>query len=114
MLGVSYNDFWTLTPKKLRAFVKARDLKIKEKNSEFWLQGIYYYQALLCASPIFNSFAKPGTKPIPYLDKPLEFGNEKEIKDEDNTENNAQYIKNEQLKAYMFFNNWANSTTRKA
>ena len=42
-------------------------------NEKSWLQGMYIYDALLCASPIYRTFAKPGTKPVPYPEKPYEF-----------------------------------------
>ena len=40
------------------------------KNQEMWLQGAYIYDAMCRVSPIFNSLAKKGTKPVPYTSEP--------------------------------------------
>ena len=46
-------------------------------NREMWLQGAYFYDALLCAAPVFHAFAKSGTKAHPYPSEPYQFGPKK-------------------------------------
>jgi len=45
-------------------------LKNEQKNQELWLQGAYIYEALCDVAPVIHAFAKKGTKPLPYSDKP--------------------------------------------
>jgi hypothetical protein len=109
-VGVPYETFWNLNPKKLKPFYKAYQLKLEEKNNELWLLGAYTYNAIISASPIFNPFAKKGTKPLPYLDKPFEVAGKKEeiIKVPEQTK-----IEQERIKGYLFLNNWARATNEK-
>lgn len=68
-MGIDYNLFWKLNPRKLEPFLKARDLKIKRKNEEMWLQGVYIYEAVSTA--IYNNFREKGKKAIPYMEEPI-------------------------------------------
>lgn len=54
----------------VEAFREAERHRIERMNQSFWLQGRYFYDALCGASPIFRDFAKRGTRPVPYLEKP--------------------------------------------
>ena len=63
-----------------------------------WLQGLYVYQAIINAAPVLHAFAKPGTKPIPYLDKPIPL-TEQEAKQREEAERIARY---EKMRAIMF------------
>ena len=47
-------------------------------NTQLWLQGAYFYEALTRVSPILHAFAKRGTKPVPYLEQPLSITEEQE------------------------------------
>ncbi len=106
-MGVGFNEFWTLTPAYLQCYYKAREMKLKEENTMLWLQGLYVYEAILRASPIFNPFAKTGTKPLPYLEKPYETKEEQKI---EFTE--EEQIKSLQLKTHLFLKNWARAVKR--
>lgn len=68
--GCSYELFWRLNPRKLKAFYKARELKIKEEmnlQDEFaWLIGGYVRKSI--ASVMKNSYSYPS--------RPLGFGDE--------------------------------------
>lgn len=50
-IGVDYNLFWSLNPRKIQAFVKSFKMKQKIKaeyiNYQTWLQGIYFGRALV-------------------------------------------------------------------
>jgi hypothetical protein len=80
-------------------------------NSEHWLLGAYVYNAVLATSPIFNPFAKKGTKPLPYLDKPFESKEKGKIA-ESKAEKIPAHIRAEQerIRAYMYLNAWAKAT----
>jgi hypothetical protein len=67
---MSYNEFWHCDCTLVQDYREAEKLKQKRMNERAWLQGMYFYDALCDASPIFRSLAKRGTKPLPYPDKP--------------------------------------------
>ena len=58
-LGMGYHDYWDM------------DEKVKERQNEaLWLQGLYFYEALVDASPVLNAMSKKH-KPIPYRQAPI-------------------------------------------
>ena len=53
------------------AYRKAAELRDKRRNQEMWLQGMYFYEALCDASPLFRLSMKKGSiKPEPYAKEP--------------------------------------------
>ena len=52
-IGVDYDLFWSLNPRKLQPFVKSFEMKQKIKteyiNYQTWLQGIYFGRALVAS-----------------------------------------------------------------
>ncbi len=71
-IGVPYNEYWYGDYSQLAHYAKAFELKRERANHDAWLQGAYIYDAFCLASPLLHAFAKKGTKPIPYPDKPYE------------------------------------------
>ena len=69
-IGMSAREFWRGDVHLAKAYRQAERLREDRKNSELWLQGMYFYEALCDASPIFNPYAKAGTKPHPYSAQP--------------------------------------------
>lgn len=69
---MTYEQFWEQDCDLVRYYRKAAQIRQDLKNQEAWLQGAYIYEALIDASPVLRSFAKKGTKPIPYRDSPYE------------------------------------------
>lgn len=69
-LGMTPEQFWNEDCTLVKAYREAHDFQVESKNQELWLQGLYIYEALLTASPVFHDFAKKGTKPLPYSSKP--------------------------------------------
>lgn len=93
-IGIDYNLFWKLNPSKLEPFLKARNLKLKLKNEELWLQGLYFYNAISVA--LVNGFRKKGTKAQNYLEEPIKIFEDTEYEKE-------MRIKREREKAIKFF-----------
>jgi len=83
-----------------------------DTNSEHWLLGAYVYNAVLATSPIFNPFAKKGTKPLPYLDKPFEAKDKKHIQAQAEPIPREIKAEQERIKAYMYLNAWAKATNK--
>ena len=76
---------------------------------EFWIQGMYIYDALCKVSPILHAFSKSGTKPLPYPDKPYM----STIKGQISEEEKQKKIENERLVAQLHFEQWAKATAKK-
>ena len=70
----------------MKYYRKADEMRMDRKNYELWLQGMYIYEAICDASPILHAFAKRGTKPHPYSDKPYALTNDQRKQNEESKE----------------------------
>ena len=96
-LGMSYDEFYNKDCQLVKAYLKAYELKQQRDNTNMWIQGMYVYDAILCASPILHPFAKGGTEPVPYMKEPYALSKEEQ-------EVREEKAKREQMlkgKAYM-------------
>ena len=66
-IGMTEEQYWDRDSTLVIAYRKAEEIKMNRRNQELWLQGAYFYDALLRVSPILHAFAKRNAKPIPYL-----------------------------------------------
>ena len=70
-IGMSYDEFWNQDVSMVKAYRKAYELREKRRNQELWMQGMYFYEALCDASPLFRFTMKKGIiRPEPYLNEP--------------------------------------------
>lgn len=70
-IGMSYDEFWNQDVELVEAYREAQELRERRRNQELWLQGMYIYEALCDASPLFRFSMKKGTvKPEPYAKEP--------------------------------------------
>lgn len=69
-IGMTYEQFWEQNSSLVIFYRKANQLKLQQQNTMLWLQGQYFYDALGAISPILHAFAKQGTKPGKYTQKP--------------------------------------------
>lgn len=111
-IGMSWRDYWYGDVRMTKAYYDAEIRRRKQANAESHLMGLYIYEALCDASPLFLDFVKKGKrKPIPYPTEPFalfgENGSEKTAAEQE------QIVKNEQLKAQLFFKNWARAVANK-
>lgn len=106
--GMSYDEFWYGDAYRTRFYKESYLLKVRHRDEELWLQGMYVYEALCKVSPILHAFSKKGTKPLPYSSKPYMSNTpiEQEI-DKEQEEKNAQLI------ARLHFENWARAMKKK-
>ena len=76
-IGVDYDLFWSLNPRKLQPFVKSFEMKQKMKteyiNFQTWLQGIYFGKALVASLD----------KNQEYFKEPIDFQKIKEQKSQE-------------------------------
>lgn len=63
-------QYWDGDCTLTKYYRKADEIKKERRNEELWLQGMYIYEALCDVSPVLHAFAKKGTKPIPYSERP--------------------------------------------
>ena len=69
-IGMTYEQYWEGDCTLAKYYRKADEIKKERRNEELWLQGMYIYEALCDVSPVLHAFAKKGTKPQPYSEKP--------------------------------------------
>ena len=106
--GMSFDEYWNEDAYLVKFYRDAYKLKIRYDDVFMWKQGMYIYEALCDVSPILHAFSKKGTKPLQYRTKPMS-EQQKEMKTEKEKEIQVQ---NEQLKARIFFENWARATKK--
>ncbi len=95
-IGMTEEQYWD-KDSRLVIFYRKSDEMLREKHSfEAWLQGRYFYDALLCASPILHAFAKKGAKPLPYADSPYPVTKAMAKKSEEDKEK-AKFDKNKSV-----------------
>lgn len=69
-MGMTYEQYWDMSPYLVIAYRKAYKLKREIANEQAWLQGLYVYDAF--AVCMANAFAKRGAKKENYLEKPVD------------------------------------------
>ncbi len=65
-IGISYNEFWTLNPRKIKVIVEGYRLQRQVRDEEYWMLGGYIFDAVSLA--MGNSFRKKGQKPKEYFE----------------------------------------------
>lgn len=79
-IGMTEEQYWDRDSSLAKSYREAESLRRERANQEAWLQGMYFYDALVRVSPILHAFAKKGTKAQPYVEEPYPI-NEKTVKD---------------------------------
>ena len=67
---MTYDQYWNGDCTLTKYYRKADEMRKERVNEEKWLQGMYFYEALCDVSPVLHAYAKKGTKPQPYSEKP--------------------------------------------
>lgn len=71
-MGMSEEQYWDKDPQLVIFYRKADEINKEKQNGLAWLQGMYFYDAILRISPILVSNPKKGSRPRPYAEKPYE------------------------------------------
>lgn len=106
-IGMTYNQFWYEDCWVAKSYFKAYKIKREQLNEQFWLQGVYIYEALIDVSPVLHAFSKKGTKPLPYPKEPYSLFK----KQEEKVTEEEIYVERE--KAQQYFKNWAKAVGKK-
>lgn len=109
--GMTYDEFWNGNPSRATFYRRAAMIQIKRKDEEFWMQGVYVYDALCRVSPILHAFSKSGTKPLPYVERPYMASVELDKNKDEETKKKIK--ENELLVAKLRFSQWARATAKK-
>ena len=101
-------QYWDGDPSLPKYYRKAYELQRKRTNEDLWLQGMYIYEALCDVSPVMNAFAKRGTKPHPYSDRPYSITRddrkeEQKLKEQRDREKAKQYMLGKMAKINKMF-----------
>lgn len=110
--GMSYKDFW-YGPAFMTTFYRdAHKLRVRQRDENNWMLGMYVYEAILDCTPVLHAFSKKGTKPLPYAEKPylmdkLDTKTKAQLEEEE-----KQRQENERLKFIIQMNNWCRATKK--
>ena len=80
-IGMSFQEFWEDSVDKLIYYHKAEQFRIRKKNEELWLMGLYVYNAVGNLAPILNMGVKDH-KAKPYMKQPIPITEEERIEQE--------------------------------
>lgn len=75
---MTYDQFWNEDVALVKYYRESWKIRQDVRNQEFWLQGMYFYEALLDAAPILHAFADRNAKPRAYSSKPYDLHPKKE------------------------------------
>lgn len=89
-MGMTYEEFWEMDCSLVKDYREAKRLRLDEANYVAWLNGLYVYDALCKASPLFRAFSRSGTTAAPYPDKPYEFQRQEKLTPEQEGERKQQ------------------------
>ena len=65
-MGIGYNEFWTLNPRKLAVLMEGYKLRRKIEDEKSWLLGGYVFQAVSVS--LGNAFRKKNQKAKDYFE----------------------------------------------
>ena len=107
-IGMTPEQYWDGDSTLAKYYRKAHELQRKRRNEDLWLQGMYIYEALCDVSPILQAFAKRGTKPHPYTDRPYSITSEdreeeRKLKEQRDREKAKQYMLSKMAKINKMF-----------
>ena len=105
-IGMPMGEYWNGDSTLTRVYLKAYEIKKESDNQKMWLQGLYIYEALLCASPVFHDFVKK-PKPLPYPEAPYPLSQ----KAKEEQEKSKEELKMETMLAKT--KAWANRVNKK-
>lgn len=104
-IGMTYDQFWNDDPELVKFYRKADEINRERRNQEMWFQGMYIYDAICCASPILQAFAKKGTKARPYPDSPYPITKRTQVKEKKERLSKGDKAAKTFMEAFMAANN---------
>lgn len=105
-MGMSMDEYWNGDPVLAKYYRKAYAIKREKENEDFWLQGMYFYDALSTA--LYNTMKSKNAQSKKYAEKPYEFNKEK------TPEEKAKEVIVEQEKAYAWMESFVRMFSNKS
>ncbi len=68
-IGMPTDEFWNGEPELVKVYAEAYELKRRRDAEDMWMQGVYFYEALIRVAPLLNGFVK-NPKAEPYTPEP--------------------------------------------
>ena len=91
-MGMTYEQYWDGDVSAHTAYREAEKLRIRDKNFQAWLQGMYVYEAIADLAPALKAFAKGRSRP--YAKEPYTlFEDDKRRKEEEEQRRKYERIK---------------------
>lgn len=92
---MTYDQFWNEDCELVKYYQKAGQIKQDLKNQDAWLQGMYIYEALVDASPLFRAMGNK--KPTPYRREPYELN----MRKDERVQQKREQKNDDKAKAFM-------------
>lgn len=109
-IGMTYEQYWDGDVSAHRAYRKADRLRMNDANQLAWLQGAYFYEALMDAAPAIKAFCKQ--RAHPYRKEPYDIdAAEKKRREEREQRKRYNRIKEKVAAFAKAFNEKQNTTT---
>ena len=105
-MGMTLDEYWNGDPVLAKYYRKAYAIKREKENEDFWLQGMYFYDAL--STVIHNALKSKNEKARNYTEKPYDFKKEKTEEDK------AKEVQIEQEKAYAWMDSFVRMFSNKS
>lgn len=69
-IGMTYHDYWDEDAAMVKFYRDKHKRDLDRQNFNHWMQGMYIYEALVDASPVFNPLSEKH-EPFPYMKEPI-------------------------------------------
>ena len=80
-IGMTYDQYWDGDVYAHRMYREAEKVRLSRENQIAWLNGWYFYNAMLGVAPYVKAFSK--AKPHPYLKEPIDLWEEERRRKEE-------------------------------
>ena len=80
-IGMTFDQYWDGDTSAHKAYRQAEKMRQKEANYLAWIQGAYFYEALMDAAPAIKAFCKTSARK--YRDAPFDLDAEDKRKREE-------------------------------
>lgn len=103
-IGMTPEQYWDGDASLTKAYRKAYELKQKQVNRQLWMQGMYVYEAICDASPIYNFWSTRREKARPYPTEPYPITKQEILEKRERDAKRKQRELRKRMRDYM--NKW--------
>lgn len=104
-IGMSAAEYYDGDCTLVKAYREADKIQKERRNQEIWLQGLYFYEALIDVAPILVAFPEKGAKPGRFPEEPFPL-TEKEAREQKERKDRRKLMEmRERMRAFAQKNN---------